>query len=240
MGADLREIETLTNECLQENASIIKPDTRQRAILVSIERFSKDKAKEVASDIIADGSYDYTLPVAEGKAWVDGFSFIISIEYPAGQQTPVFLDAEDYTIYDNGITKKLRFLSDTPATGNTIRLNYTTKWLLTKDATTLLDRDAHPLAALAASVCMRYLASYWIQTSAPSLDIDVIDYNRKSVEATMLADNLENIYRDHVGIRRIGEKSTAAAPVTAAGGVKDLDMEYPWGEDFLTHPRGNR
>ena len=116
-------------------------------------------------------------------------------------------------------------------------MKYTTKWLLTKDSSTLEDRDAQPLAALAASLCLRMLAAHWLQSTEPSIAVDVIDYTRKSVEANMLADNLENIYRDHVGIPRIGAKGKVEGPISASTASKDLDLLFPWKENYLTHPQ---
>ena len=236
---DLRELQNLTDDILQDSAALIKPDGRTRAVTAAIDRFSKDKPRTVTYDISATGTYEYTLPTTAGTEWVDNFSHVVSVEYPANEQSPIFVDPNDYIIYDNGVTKKLRFPNSTPASGYTIRLKFTTKWRCDTTATNIEDTEAYSIACLAGSLCLRMLASYWLQTSKPSLDIDVIDYNRKSIEATMLADSLENIYRDRIGIPRIGAKSGAGASgaVTAVSADKDLDIEFPWGENFITHPR---
>ena len=150
------------------------------------------------------------------------------------------MDENDYIIYDNGTSRVLRFLAFSPGSGYTIRVKHTTKWILTTSTSTIKDEDAYALSCLAASLCLRMLASHFLQTSKPSLDIDVIDYNRKSVEAGMLADSLENIYRDHVGIPRLGAKGPVQAPVSASTGVKDLDIVFPWKGNYITHPKGRR
>jgi len=234
MGADLRELDNLVTDLLREDAALIKPDEELRAIAMAVYRFSKDNPREVTDDISADGGYSYTLP----DLWVDGFSRIISVEYPAGEQDPAFLEECDYGIYDDGSTKKLRFWNFSATSGYTIRLKFTTTWTVTTSATTIEDKDAVAVANLAASICLRQLANHYAQTSKPSLDVDVIDYSRKSVEVTMLADVLENVYRDYMGIPRIGARAKeGAAPISAASLSKDLDIEFPWKENYITHPK---
>ena len=240
MSADLRELQNLVDDAMKEDASIIDPGQRTRAIKSAVDRFNKDLPREVVNDISGDSGYDYTLPTTETKPWVDEFSYIISVEYPSGEQSPAILDPADYTIYDNGTAKVLRFLGMKPTSAYTIRLKHTTKWILTADSTTIEDRDAWPLACLAASIGLRILASHWLQTTEPNMEADVVDYNNKSVEATLVADNLENTYRDHVSIPRIGQTKNVEAGVRAAGGTKDLDIDYSWGGDMLTHPKSER
>jgi hypothetical protein len=147
------------------------------------------------------------------------------------------MDSNEYIVYNNGTKNVLRFPTQSPTSGYTIRVKFSTKWLITQDTSTLDDRDAQPLAALATSLCLRMLSAHWLQSTEPSMNIDVIDYTRKSVEANMLADNLENIYRDHIGIARIGERGKTEAPISAVTGAKDLDLEFPWKENYLTHPK---
>jgi len=240
MSTDLRELQNLVDDAMKEDASIILPDQRTRAIRSAIDRFNKDKPREVTNDISGDGEYDYTLPTEETKPWVNEFSYVISVEYPSGKQSPVMVDPEDYKIYDNGTSKVLRFLSYSPSSSETIRLMHTTKWLCDKDNTTIEDRDAWPLACLAASIGLRILASHWLQSVESNLNADVVDYSTKSIDATLLADMLENVYRDHLGIARIGQTKAVESPVRPAGGTKDLDMEYSWNEDYMTHPRRQR
>lgn len=238
---DLRELQSLVDDNMQESAGLIKPDGRARAVVAAIDRFSKDKARVITYDISADGSYEYTLPTTTGSEWIDNFSHILSIEYPADEQDPSYMDPNDYFIYDNGTIKKLRFPNSSPASDKTIRMKFTTKWRCDETTSNIETTEAYPLSCLATALCLRMLAAYFLQTSKASLDIDVIDYNRKSVEATMLADSMENIYRDHIGIQRIGAKTGGGTgAVTAVSAVKDLDMTFLWGEDMLTHPKRDR
>ncbi len=69
---------------------------------------------EVVADINADGNHTYTYPAA----WVNDFSEIISIEYPAGiSQNPddATIAPEKYGEYRDATTRKLRFYEITPA-----------------------------------------------------------------------------------------------------------------------------
>ena len=237
MSTKLRDFQQQVDDLIQEGSSIIKPDGLNRAIFMAQKRFSKDNPRVIKYDITATGAYNYDLPSSGAGAWISGFSNLISVEYPADKQDPVYLDEQDYTIFKDDSSEVLRFPSSNP-NNNTIRIEFTVPWTLDKDTSNIEDGDEYAFACLAGSIAMRYLAAHFAQTSKPSLDIDVIDYQRRVVEYTDLADSLENIYRDHLGIPRIGaKKSDAGAPAGVASISKDLDMDFAWGENYLTHPR---
>ncbi len=200
----------------------------------SINTFSKDKPRIIKEDVSADGSYEYSLP----DLWVSDFSFIMSIEYPAGEQAPSMLDPEDYNVYHNGTTEKLRFPALSPQSGESMLVEFTVKWTLDKTTCNIPTHDYDAVICLAASYCLRMFASYYAQTSDPTIDVDTIDYSNKSIQYSELADNLENIYRRHLGLAPLGSKEAAEKPSSpAAGQQKDLDIDFAHGEQFLTHPR---
>lgn len=237
MSTKLRDFQQQVDDLIQEGSSIITPDGRNRGIFMAQKRFSKDKPRIVKYDITATGAYSYTLPSSGAGAWIKGFSNLLSVEYPADQQSPIYLDEVDYTIFEDDTSEVLRFPSSSP-NGYTIRIEYTVPWTLDKDTSNIEDGDEYAFSCLAGSICMRYLAAHFAQTQKPSMDIDVIDYQRRVIEYTDLADSLENIYRDHLGIPRIGaKKSDVGAPAAAASVSKDLDIMFPWGENYITHPR---
>ncbi len=239
MATKLRDFQQQVDDLIQEGSSIINPDGRNRAIFMAQKKFSKDKPRVIKYDITADGSYSYDLPSSGAGAWISGFSVLLSVEYPADKQNPVYLEEDegDYTIFKDDTSEVLRFPSSNP-NSNTIRIEFTVPWTLDKDISNIEDGDEYAFSCLAGSICMRYLAAHFAQTAKPNLDIDVIDYQRKVVEYTDLADTLENIYRDHLGISRIGAKKTdVGAPASAASVSKDLDIEFAWGENYITHPR---
>ncbi len=61
--------------------------------------------------------YDYALATYLTN-WTAGFSWIKSLEYPAGEQSPVMYKADRYTIYDQTY---LRFLDGTPTDTSNIK-----------------------------------------------------------------------------------------------------------------------
>ena len=81
------------------------------------------KTKTKVADIAGDGGYQYGLPTD----WVEGFSSLIKVEYPAGKQVPLILEAGDYSIYKSPSGLKLHFYSLSPAETETIRITYTTQ-----------------------------------------------------------------------------------------------------------------
>lgn len=241
MSTNLRDFQTEINDLVREGGSIIKPDARDRALFIAVERLSKDKPRTVKVDISTDGT-TYNYPIATHITdWVRGFSWIKSIEFPAGYQNPTYLEPEDYTVYEDADEAQyIKFSAITPASGYTMRIEYTIPWSVSADSSTIEDKDSYAISCLAGSICLRELAAHFAQTSEPSLDIDVIDYARKPIEYNTLADTLENIYRDHLGIPRIGARGPVGAPVSAATGTKDLDIVFPWSENYLVHGKRYR
>src|SRR3972149_581520 len=46
----------------------------------------------------ASATYEYAVDAATFADWVDEASFIRSLEYPAGEKEPVYIDPDDYRI----------------------------------------------------------------------------------------------------------------------------------------------
>lgn len=93
-------------------------------------------------------------------AWVESFSGIKSLEYPAGERIPEYLDPEDWTILRNGDgVLVLRLLTITPATGKSLRVLWTAPHAA--DASTVPAVDFEGCADLAASyACVALAAAY--------------------------------------------------------------------------------
>ncbi len=74
------------------------------------------------------------------------------------------------------------------------------------------------------------LSNRYAQLTEPTIQADAVDHKSKSFEYSQRARDLEKVFRDHLGI-------TGSNEVGAGMAVKDWDVNFPWGEDRLTHPR---
>ena len=122
---------------------------RQRFIKAALERYSADKPDEVTEDVSGDGGKYY--PLASSLAsFVEGFSRILSIEYPAEavseDSIPVYLESEDWNDdYWQGGTRYLLLPNHSPAASETIRIRYTAPylWTASSDVTVAIGQEAH-------------------------------------------------------------------------------------------------
>ncbi len=90
------------------------------------------------------------------------------------------------------------------------------------------DEDA--IANLAASFCSEALASAYAHMIDSTITADSVDHKSKSQEFAARAKAKKRIYMDFLGIKE-GEV------VPAVSVTKDYDINYPWGDDRLTHPK---
>lgn len=218
------------NSILDEVISIVKddsgklenPDDYEQGINAALMRYSRHKSLEVIDDIYGDGTIQVLLPVG----WSPEFSSVLSIEYPIGDFPPTLLDEEDYIVIDRAGTVTLNF---TLAASERVRVTYT----MLRTADDIPDIDLHAFCNLAAAYCLETLANAFVQTGDSTINADVVDYRTKSSEFSARAKRLMALYKEHMGIK---EDDTTPA----ASAVKDLSMNYPGGEDRLTHPRWAR
>lgn len=221
---------------LQDSAGKLQPDDKIRLLSQAVSVYSKDRPLEKTHEITGDGSaYDFSMPAD----WIDGFSNIVSrIEYPADDhQNPVYIEDDEWMFFKKLVatvtTKYIRFLTFTPASEKKARFSYVIPHTLNDTTNTIADNDIEAVVALAAALCFWALAAKFAQTTDPTIDADVIDYQRKSdLYATLARDKLAT-YNSLMGL---GKEAQGAAAASAGVAIKDLDIIFPWGEDYLTHP----
>lgn len=189
--------------------------------------YNRHAPLRLVKDINADGSYTYSFP----SGWVNDFSDIISIEYPAGTcQNPedAFIAPEKYGEYRDATTRKLRFYEITPAAGNIIRVTFTAQHSIATTST-VYPNDAEAVYALAAAFCCFDLARRYAQDSESSIAADAVDRRGKSEKYLSVGKSLVNEFAVHFGLDKDAE-------VVAASANKNLDLMYPDKVDYLTHP----
>jgi len=234
MAITRENFRSLLNTFLKDDAQYIGAEERERMITSAKKIYDGDNSREIIKDdTSADGdAYDFSLPTD----WVDGFSVILGqIEYPIKStdswQTPQYVDDNDWMIYKTSTTTKLRFLNFIPASGYTFRYTYTVPHTLSEASCTINEFDWEAVCHLAASFCFTTLAAKYSQIEEPTIEADVIDYQRRNDECLALSKIHEDFYKGHMGI---GIEKTLTT--TGAQTTKDFDLNYAWGSGYLTHP----
>lgn len=82
-------------------------------------------------------------------------------------------------------------------------------------------------------MCCGALARYYSGQQDSLVQSDSVDYKSKGGEFSRRAKELLQLYQNFLGQDEKGK-------VSAAGGVTEWDVDYPWGGDRLTHPRRER
>jgi hypothetical protein len=228
------EFQEKVSDIVHDDAAKLTSEEKERFIQEAVRIYSKHRPRIIVKEITGDGSYDY--PVATNLAfWIADFSAIRSVEYPADEREPIFLEEgidKDFTVFQKEAGLYLRFLNDVPSASEKIRVTYTGIHVLSDSESTILEIDQDALCNLAASLSSGALASAYAQTSDSTITADSVDHMSKSREYAARARVQKQTYLDHLGIKE-GE----AAPASA---IKDAKTNYPGGSDRLTHPRRTR
>jgi len=227
VGPFLPEYQTRLDQLLKEQAGDLTTADKNAAIENAVKEHSKYRAQEIVGDIAGNDTYDYEMELLAD--WEEGFSVIKKLEYPAGERVPVYLEDEDWTIYKDTVGQKLRFLNDSPTSLETIRVTYSARHDVTETAGTIPEADSEAVCHLAAKYALLALMNRYLQNTEPTLGADSVDHKSKAMESRSNANKEEAEYFQHMGIKP-GE-------VTAGMAFKDHDVNYPWGEDRLTHGR---
>jgi len=227
VGPFLPEYQTRLDQLLKEQAGDLTTADKNAAIENAVKEHSKYRAQEIVGDIAGNDTYDYEMELLAD--WEEGFSVIKKLEYPAGERVPVYLEDEDWTIYKDTVGQKLRFLNDSPTSLETIRVTYSARHDVTETAGTIPEADSEAVCHLAAKYALLALMNRYLQNTEPTLGADSVDHKSKAMESRSNANKEETEYFQHMGIKP-GE-------VTAGMAFKDHDVNYPWGEDRLTHGR---
>ncbi len=186
-------------------------------------RYSKDRPRMLVVDLTGDGAkYEWDLATLTG--WQSGFSQVVGIEYPQGERAPIFLENDDWRIYDSPTARFLRF-AFALTSGKKARVRFTAAHSI--DASTVPDADFYAVGALAASLAARRLSAVYAQIGDSTIPADAVNYRTKSQEYAALARQLENDYENLLGTDP--ERTAPAASRTV-----------PWkgetaGGDRLTH-----
>jgi hypothetical protein len=196
MPLSIAVIQQLVAGHIQDDAGKLSSNEVVAAIEEAIAgRYSKDRPRQLVSDLPGDGA-TYDFPLSGIAGWSEGFSQIRTIEYPAGEATPAYLDSGEWILYDSPSGRSLRFAS--PLTnGKAASVTLTAPHAA--DASTLPASDLYTVAVLSAALAARKLAAAYAQTGDSSIVADSVNYRSKSAEYLALARHLEQDYENYLG-----------------------------------------
>jgi len=196
--------------------------------------YSNHKPFMKTSDVSAGSSYSVTINDTNFPSWLEGFSDIKFIEYPADEsQNPndneICFDGWQY--YEASGVRYVRFLNITPSSG-TIRFTYNIKHSIAAAAvdTVFYDNDFAAFCDLAASICSISIASKFGYFTDSTIGADAVEYRTKSDIWRAIGKNFYDSY-----IRYMFPK------ISSSFMQKDFDTVY--GElslTRLTHASGTR
>ena len=191
------------------------------ALETALATFTKDKPRVAAGTLDGDGTaqtFDLpTLLAADG--WVDGWSTVLSIEYPTGNLPKTYVDYNATAIEDGTL-----YFADTPAAGtNNIRIRFNAAWAFpdddpSDDTSLIPEVYAHAIAAKAAAQITRGIANEYAREQSNSVAGNL--FTRDPSGLFEAARELEKQYKDTV----LGRPTESGSATQVAMATLDVDV----------------
>jgi hypothetical protein len=203
---------------LRDTAGIITPTEGDLLIQEAIRRYSSLRPQVRIQTLTGDG-VAITFDLAAD--FEVGFSTISAIEYPVGRAVPEYLDAEDWTFYqnpDSGETQ-IRLLGVVLPDTAEAYVTYTLRHVVSEGAgatDTIPIGDREAVCDLAASLGFEQLAAYFGAELEPSLNADLSRGQDRARFYLDMARRRRDAWEGAMGIRR--------GDVAAASRTGDIDV----------------
>lgn len=210
---------------------------RDEMVKAAIERYSTDRPDDVTADVTGDGGRYYVIPTIL-TSWSEGFSRIVSIEYPAAviasDEVPVYLDPEDWDDnYKSGSTRYLFLPNHSPAATETMRIKYTAPYVLSANAYDTPPGDFFAICNLAAGLACQAIAAKYSRTTDSTISADSVDHLTRAQEFSRRSREFIAMYNEHIGLG--GDSDGAGGKVLPAGEFVDWDTAPGRNRQWLTH-----
>ena len=190
MAKVLAEYTARITSLVQDKASKLETADYTAALDAALEDLNSNHPKVTSASEAGDGStYEWTL-----ASWVEEQSVVRSVEYPAGERNPEYLDADEYAMVIPG---DLRLLNYTPGAAESIKISYTIPWTLTAEANDIPDRHFEAICSRAAAVCCTQLAAAYGQDTDPTYGGGVIQVGGKLPNYIKLSGEYIKVWEDH-------------------------------------------
>jgi hypothetical protein len=179
---------------LQDDDSALSDVELDHAIERALHEYSDRRNRIAVHDYAGDG---IVTTFAAPTSWEDGWSVILSVELPQGNEPATYLGKTGYSIYRDLVTGvvalKLRFAS-APASGDVARVLYTARHTASNTATTVPPVHQRAVGTLGASLASEMLASRYAPQSDSTLGVDIADHAARSGNYADRAKRLREIY----------------------------------------------
>jgi len=201
------EFQQAVADRIQDHAHKLSQEARDACIREAITgRYSAARPVKLIVDIAGDGvTYDWPINNANFPGWVMNYSIVEKVEYPKGQQEPVYLWPDDWMLYDNGdnslsfrMTGSAVTGGAVPESGETMRITYTTPHA--EDGSDVPAQDFYGVANLAASLASTRLAAIYMQLGDSQFGGDAIEYKDRSARYRALAADLFKAFEAIFGL----------------------------------------
>lgn len=199
--------------------------TLEKAVRQAMRTHSRHDPHVVIADVPGIGGLEYALSGLAG--WELKLSRVMAVEYPAGNNPPDMIDPEDYAIYTGTAGPVLRLEQDIP-TDAAFRLTYTAPHECSAEGCTVPAADEEAVQALCASYYAAILAARYAISQDNTIAADSVDQISKRREYTAVAKAYRDQYEQSFGM---------SGGVKPACVIQDQDVNGPYGQDRLTHPR---
>ena len=197
----------------------------------AVRDYSRDRPLVKVLDKTADGTNTLAVPTTN-EGWVDEWSRIHSIEWPLDQNPPQVVDDRQYMLYQAPSSYVIRWLTEWPGNGETVRVSFTTLRVLhatVASSTTVLDIDFDALCYLATSKAALAIAGQFARTNEPAFNADTINYKSKAEEWRSIAGRWQGLYSKAIMSQR-----------PPSSGRVNWDARLGSGHYPLTHERLRR
>jgi hypothetical protein len=206
---------------------------RNELLKAGIERYSHDIPYEITVDVSGDGGKFYGI-VASLTSWSEGFSQIISVEYPAAtvasDEAATWLDPDDWNEdYWDGSTRYLYLPNHAPAAADAMRIRYTAPHVFASGATTVPSAHFYAVCQLCAGLTAEAIAAKYSRTSDSTISVDSVDHLSR---AQQWADRARELIKAYNVALSIGDEGPSES---AAGEFVDWDTKPSSGHRWLYH-----
>ena len=172
---------TRIKQILRDDAGIVVDSGSETALKAHLSDaveliYDDDRPYTKYKSYTGDSGYDYDKP----SDWINGFSKIETLEYPAGYQEPEMLDPELFRLYNNGTTEKVRFIQNSPSASETFILGYILPHALDGSSNTTFEADFQALCHLATAITLLAMTNKYTQSSAPTITASAVAFRDKS------------------------------------------------------------
>jgi hypothetical protein len=221
----LSDYQALTSELTRDDAGKVAVSERDRAIVLAVERYSKDRPQEKVEDVTPVDANTLPLPTF----WETDYSELRSLEYPIGSVPPNVIGQDRYGFYRSPSALRIQLLDAVAVAALSVRATFTIRHALSASADTIPTKDREPIACWAAAALCDQLAALYSGNTDSTIQADSVQQTSKAQEYAARARALRKRYFDELGV---DDKRSQPAGV-----VVNLDFPASDGQDRLTHTR---